>query len=231
MIEIILLEPEHEGNVGAVCRAMANFGFSKLVVVNPQCDLENDEFFKRAKHSKGMIDIKTRKKIPKYDLLIGTTAKINTDYNIKRLPVLSEGLAAKIIPLAKKNKVGLMFGREGIGLTNEEVEGCDFIVSINSSKGYSTLNLSHAVAIILYELHKNMKGKKLMDNIEIASEVDRKQLMKMMNSIVGKFSFGSDHKKDIQKKLWENIFNRALLTKREAHGIMGLLNKVKKKLI
>ena len=59
----------------------------------------------------------------------------------------------------------------------------------------------------------------------------RKQLIKMMNSIVNKFSFGSDHKKDIQKKLWENIFNRALLTKREAHGIMGLLNKIKKKLI
>jgi len=230
MIEVILLEPEHEGNVGAVCRAMANFGFTKLIVVNPQCDLENDEFYKRAKHSKGKIDIKIRKKFPKYDLLVGTTAKINTDYNIKRSPVLSEDLAMKIIPLAKKNKVGILFGREGIGLTNEEVEGCDFIVSINSSKKYSTLNLSHAVVIILYELHKNMKSAKLADNIEMASKVDMKHLLKLMNGVIGKFDFGSTHKNNIQKKIWKGAFSRAVLTKREAHGMMGLLNKLSKSL-
>jgi len=224
MIEIILLEPEHEGNVGAVARAMANFGFSKLVVVNPKCDLENDEFSKRAKHSKGKVSVSVRKKLPKYDLLVGTTAKINTDYNIKRSPILSDVLAGKIKGV--RGRIGVLFGREGIGLTNNEIKKCDFIVTINSSKEYSTLNLSHAVAIILYELHKGMKGKKIADKIELAGNAEKKQVQKMVNGV--KRQLGG--KKETQKKLWKNVFNKAMLSKREAFGIMGLLRKIKNNL-
>jgi tRNA/rRNA methyltransferase len=229
MIDIILIEPEHEGNVGAIARSMANFGFKNLIIINPKCDLNNDEFFKRAKHaqSKGDINIKIKKRIPKYDLLIGTTAKINTDYNLNRSPILSEKLAEKILPYSTKQKIALVFGRESIGLTNKEINKCDFICTINSSKQYSTLNLSHATTIMLYELHKSMNKEKIV-NIKLAENNEKKQIQKMINEIIKKCEI--KHKVNIQNKLWRNIFSKAILTKREAYGIMGLLNKIKNKL-
>jgi TrmH family RNA methyltransferase len=228
MIHIILLEPEHEGNVGAVCRAMANFDFSSLIIVNPKCDLENDEFYKRAKHSIGKIKIKIVKSMPKYDIIIGTTSKVSDDYNVSRCPLGAEKLAEKIKQLDKNNEIGLLFGREGIGLTNEEIAKCDFIACINSSKEYSALNLSHAVAIFLYEIHKTLGKGKIIDNIVLAGETERKQMNKMINKIIenSKFPFP---KGDIQKKIWKNVLNKATLTKREAFGMMGLFNKILKK--
>ncbi len=225
MIEIILLEPEHEGNVGAVCRAMANFGFSKLIVVNPQCDLENDEFYRRMKHAKGKVLVKVVKKIPKYDILVGTTAKINTDYNLERSPILAEQLAGKVFGVKGKVKVGLLFGREGIGLTNEEIGKCNLICTINSSKRYSTLNLSHAVTIILYELHKNMKTSKIADKIKPVDEKDGKRLISMMDKVIGAVGYKNE-KNETQKKIWRNVFKKSVLTRREAYGMMGLLSKI-----
>jgi tRNA/rRNA methyltransferase len=230
MIEVILLEPENEGNVGAVSRAMANFGFDKLIVVNPKCKLDSDEFFKRAKHSSGKVTVKAVKKIPKYDTIIGTTAKVNTDYNVERSPIFSYQLADKIMPYAEKSKIGLLFGREGIGLTNEEIHKCDYVVTINAAKEYGTLNLSHAVAIVLYELHKKIGKSKIADDIEPARDIDKNQVMKMINSLITKFDFKSPYKKELQRKMWRNIMNKSMMTKREAFGIMGLLSKLNKKL-
>jgi len=151
-----------------------------------------------------------------------TTAKINSGYNLKRSPVLSENLHKKI---SKKQKTGILFGREGDGLTNEEINSCNIITVINSSKSYSTLNLSHAVAIILYELHKNMKTKKIADNIQPASKKDVLQLNKM---VVKAINSKTTSKKDIQKQIWKNIINKASLTKREATGAMRLMREFSK---
>lgn len=229
-MDIILLEPEHEGNVGAVCRVMANFEFCKLTIVNPKCNLESDEFVRRAKHSKGKVKIRAVKKLPKYDLLIGTTSKIFTDYNIARSPINPEQLTDKIKQIKNKSgKIGLLFGREGIGLTNEEIKKCNLLVSINTSKKYPAMNLSHAIAVVLYELSKKSKNRKITDQIELAKGKELKQINKMMNNIINRSDFSTKEKKNIQKTIWKNMFNRALLSKREAFGVMGLLNKINKK--
>ena len=150
MISIILIEPKKSGNLGAVARAMANFGFDNLVLVNPKCKKTAKEAIKRAKHGLAVLKkAKVVKKIPKMDTLIATTAMLGTDYNIPRSPI-SPAQLSKIIP--SKGKVGIVFGREGPGLTNEEVLACDFVCTIPSSKKYPTLNLSHSVALVCYEL-------------------------------------------------------------------------------
>jgi tRNA/rRNA methyltransferase len=228
MIDIILLEPENEGNVGAVARVMANFGFKNLILISPKCVLSED-FSKRAKHakSKSMVKIKIVKKFPKYDLLIGTTSKINTDYNLTRTPIQSEDVADKILPYIKKHKVAILFGRESSGLTNQEIEKCDFICTINSSKLYPALNLSHSVAILLYELYKKYGVEKVIE-IEMANKKDLKRIQDTFNEIICVFDL--KHKEVIQKKIWRNIFSRAIPTKREAFGMLGLLNKIKQRI-
>jgi len=227
-MDIILLEPEHEGNVGAVCRAMANFNFQNLTIINPKCDLKSDDVYRRAKHSKKIVkSIKVLKKLPKYHTLIGTTSKLSNDYNVLRTPITPEQLAKKL-PRLKNKKVGIMFGREGIGLTNEEIKKCDLLMSINSAKKYSSLNLSHAVAIVLYELHKSSKDK-LLDNIESAGKSEIDQINKMNKKIITK-TFKSKERAVIQKQIWKNIFRRSTMSKREAFGVMGLLNRILKKI-
>ncbi|MFT4302987.1 MAG: RNA methyltransferase [Candidatus Woesearchaeota archaeon] len=220
MVDFVLLEAEHEGNVGAVSRVLANFGFNKLILVNPKCNLDS-EFYKRAKHSK--VVVKIVKKIPKYDLLIGTTAKVNTDYNLERLPLF----ANQLIDFPLPRKVAVLFGREGEGLHNDEISLCNLIVTINSSKEYSTLNLSHAVAIVAYELSKRSKNK-IGDKIQMASIDDKKYVLKLLFGMINKYEF-NQARKVRSKKIWTNVINKSIITKRECQGMMSLLRRIKDK--
>ena len=157
MISVAILEPKTPGNVGAVARVMKNFGFRELIVINPQCDILADEALARAKHAKDVLKkakiIKSLKSL-KYDYLIATTGKTGGSYNVTRLTVTPEQVSEEI---PRNAKTVLLFGREGIGMTNEEIEGCDIVVNIQTpgSSNYRTLNLSHAVAVVLYELSKH----------------------------------------------------------------------------
>lgn len=221
MVDIVLLNTESSGNIGAVCRVMANFGCTKLILVNPQCTLDA-EFKKYARHSKEKVRITTRKRMPKYDVCVGTTAAVSSDYNIRRTPVFPEQIAKKL----GKRKAAIVFGRESSGMTNEELDACNIVVTINTDIAYPSLNLSHAVAIILYELHKHTASKKIADNIEPAAPAELQQIDIYITKLIKQSKFQSTHKASIQKKMWQNIMQRALLTKREAHGIMGLLRKL-----
>ncbi|MCB9358949.1 hypothetical protein H6503_03395 [Candidatus Woesearchaeota archaeon] len=221
MIDFILVEPENSGNVGAVARALANFGFERLILVDPKCNLDL-EFRKRAKHSK--VKVLTRKSIGKYSMLIGTTARINTDYNLDRLPIFADKLSAMEFPA----KTAVVFGRESEGLTNEEINSCDVLVTINSSKDYSTLNLSHAVAIIAYELSKNEKNK-IGARINIAGSSDKKQVHKLIGSIISSVKVDRA-RRERYRKLWKNVINKAMITTRESQGMMGLLRNIEREL-
>ncbi len=227
MISIVLVEPEISGNIGAICRIMKNFGFDKLVIVNPKCDHLSTEVKNRAKHAQDILrKAKVVKRWPKFDYVVGTTAKLGSDYNVNRLPLLPEQLALKLSKLPKKTSIGLLFGREGIGLTNEEINKCDFIVTIPSSKKYPTLNLSHSVGILLYELFKISNLETKLDRINPAQDVDKKQILKMLNKILGRLEFSTKEKKQTQKLVWKRVINKAFLTKREAFVVMGLFRKL-----
>lgn len=229
MISIVLIGVENSGNLGAIARTMKNFDFNKLVLVNPKCKI-NTEAKNRAKHAQDILrKAKVVSQWPKFDYVIGTTAKLGSDYNVNRLPLLPEQLSKKLVKLPKKTSVGLIFGREGIGLTNEEIEKCDLIVTIPSSKKYPTLNLSHSVSIILYELFKVGGAKTKLDRINPAQLVDKKQILKMLNKVLGGIKFSTKEKKDTQKLVWKRIINKAFLTKREAFVVMGFLRKLMKK--
>ena len=156
MISIVLIEPETAGNIGFIARAMKNFGLKDLVLINPKCKLDEDAI-RFSKHSKNIIKkakIKNKSYLKTYDYLIGTTAKLGTGYNIPRTPLSPIQLAEKLSKI-KKSKIALLFGRESLGLTNKEIELCDFIVSIPTSPKYTTMNISHAASILFYEIFQH----------------------------------------------------------------------------
>ncbi len=223
MISIILLEPENPGNIGAVARVMKNFGFAKLILVNPKCEI-NEECHNRAKNAQEILnDAKILKELPEFETLIGTTSLMGTDYNVYRSPITPEQLTK----LDLKGNIGLLFGRESTGLSNEELKKCDFVMSIPSSKKYPALNLSHSVAIVLYELSKNKEN--ITSHIRAMTVEEKKQIDKNFNEILDKIKFATPEKKETQQMVWKKIFGKTFLSKREAYAVIGLLKKIKDK--
>ncbi|MBS3128267.1 RNA methyltransferase [Candidatus Woesearchaeota archaeon] len=229
MISLILVEPEGPENIGAVARVMKNFDVTELILVKPKCNHLSLEARKRAMKAHSVLEkAKIVKAIPKMHTLIATTAKGGNDFNVSRAPLSPEQLVEIIAH--KKINLGIVFGRESSGLTNEEIQQCDFCVTIPSSEKYQALNLSHAVSIVLYEIFKKNKKIKPHEKITIASEREKEQVIKLHAEVLNYFSFSSKPKKEIQQKVWKRVIGKSFLTKREAYTLMGFFKKVKQKI-
>jgi len=235
-ITIILIEPETPGNTGAILRSMKNFDFSSIILVNPKFDINDEELRNRAKWAKDLIKkikvmkydmniLKTLRK--KFDYLVATTAKTGSDYNILRTPISPEQFADKLSEIDKKTKIGIMIGREGPGLTNEEIKICDFTVTIPTSKKYGTMNVSHATTLILYEIFKKQNLDNITSHIAPISRLEKEQITKMINQKLDRMDFLTEGKRDTQKLLWQKILGKSLLSKREAYALMGFIKKIK----
>jgi TrmH family RNA methyltransferase len=223
---IVLIEPENPGNIGAIARVMKNFDFSNLVLVNPKCSITSSECIARAKHAKDVLDkTKSVKKMPKFDYVIATTSQLGTDYNIPRCPITPEQLAGKLSVL-KKSKIAILFGREGTGLSNEEILASDFVVTIPTSKKYPTMNLSHSVTIILYELHKKIGNERIGEHIAPIGEPEKKQIAKMFNEAINKMKFLTKENKETQRRVWKRVIAKSFMTRRESYAVMGFLRKI-----
>jgi len=173
-------------------------------------------------------NVRITKRIPfkSFDFIIGTTAKITTDYNIIRSPLTPKKAAEKIARI-KSKKMAILLGRESTGLTNKELEKCDFTITIPTSD-YKTLNVSHALAIILYEIFNyNFKG---YAKITPASIIEKEIIMKKMKKLLNDLDFKTSSRKKTQVLVWRRVLGKAELTKREAYAILGLISKIEEKI-
>ncbi|MEF8848647.1 MAG: TrmH family RNA methyltransferase, partial [Candidatus Thermoplasmatota archaeon] len=138
---VIVAEPKFGGNVGAIARVMANFGFKNLILFNP-CDLD-DECYSRAKHAFSLIDEAKifdsfEDAISDMDYLVATSSiSYSSDKKHLRNPIYLEDFSERLLEI--KGKIGLVFGREDYGLYNHEIAKCDVMVRIPSSEEYPTL--------------------------------------------------------------------------------------------
>ncbi|MBU2637710.1 MAG: TrmJ/YjtD family RNA methyltransferase [Nanoarchaeota archaeon] len=229
-ITIIAQEFKWEKNCGALARVLANFGFEKLAFISPKCDFKGKEAVMHAKHAKQLLlKAKTfssfNEALKSFDTVIATTAMTATDYNIPRSPVNPEQLSA-LIAKSKAN-TAIIIGREGEGMSNNEIKQCDFTVTIPTSKKYPTMNVSHAAAIILYELSKSMKTEKVGINIRQATGREKQVIMQLLDNALDKLDFSTEEKKDTQRQLWKRMVGKSMLTKREAYALCGFLKKIK----
>ena len=229
MITIVLIKPQNTNNIGFIARSMANFDLHKLIIVEPLCNHLANEAIKTSKHA---ISILKKAAVKKYDyfskikkdfdLVVGTTSVLGTDYNIPRTPLTPEEFVNKI----NNENIALIFGNEGTGLSNEEIKKCDFIVTIPSSKKYPALNISHAASILFYELYKVKGENKINKDISPITAKEKEIIMKKLNNILNKIEFSTKEKKETQIITWSRIFQKAMMSKRESFVIMGLLKKI-----
>ncbi|MFH1638040.1 MAG: TrmJ/YjtD family RNA methyltransferase [Candidatus Woesearchaeota archaeon] len=225
-VAVVLQEFTTPGNIGAVARAMKNFGFSNLILLNPKCNHLEEKAKGRAMHA---VDIlKKAKKIKKiedlkgFNYIIATSSKLGRDYNIPRLPLKPEEIPEKV-----NGKVAIIIGREGIGMKNSEIKKCDFLVAIPTSKKYPAMNVSHAATVLLYEISKASKREKITSHIKPASRQLRKALIRLADSAIARMEFSTEERKTTQKRLWRSLVGKCSLTRREAFAMCGFFRKIK----
>jgi len=152
-IYFVLVEPKEPGNIGASARAMKNMGFRNLCLVNPPPEMTDEgKWFARNAHDvldSAVVYRTVAEAVKDKPIVVGTTRRRGKRRGLI-MPV-REG-ASKLYTMAADSKIAILFGREARGLFNEEVEECGFMLTIPSSRMQPSLNLSHAVLIIVYEL-------------------------------------------------------------------------------
>lgn len=225
-IRVVLVEPEHEGNVGSIARLMKNFGLSQLWLVNPQITL-GSEAYARAVHASDLLDScsivqNLKQACQEIEWVIGTTAiSAIKQSNLRRTTITPEELAKQS---SFQNSLALLFGREGHGLYNKELDLCDVVVSIPSSSQYQTLNIASASAIIFYELWKerrNHEHKGASREIDVYTKL---RLLQYFTALVEKEGLPS-HRKRLATKAFRNIISRAFISQREAHLLLGVFRR------
>jgi len=222
---IVLVEPKYEGNVGAVARAMKNFGLTNLRIVGSNI---GEEAYKRAMHAKDVLEnagmVNTFEEgIKGLDYVAGTSGIVNLNEKKHiRNPLTLKEFAEKIYEI--DGKIGLVFGREDFGLLNHELEKCDIVVTIPCDETYPVMNLSHAAALFFYEIGT----KKLIEKPMESSGFEKEKLHEHFSKLLDKIDYPG-YKKLGTKILFRRIIGRAGLSKWEFHRLMGVFSRAIKR--
>jgi TrmH family RNA methyltransferase len=154
-ISVVVVEPRYQVNLGYIARVSANFSVRSLVLVNPRCRRLGKNAVKYSKHGLPMLRsarvCRSLKAAVSGTFSIGTTGIWRKGRNSLDGVFALDDMAA----LVRKNgirRVSIVLGRESTGLTIEELKGCSSIAYIPLEGSYPILNISHALAILLYEL-------------------------------------------------------------------------------
>jgi tRNA/rRNA methyltransferase len=227
---IVLVEPKGSLNIGSVCRAMFNFGLSELRLVNPAASHLNDEARRMAVRATPLLEnakiyTDLAQALSDCHFSMGTTRR----FGKYRKGFMHPDSAAKhILPLASQAKCALVFGREDHGLTTEELDLCQRLLTIPTHDDLPSLNLAQAVTICLYELHKaKTSSQKSTRTARKLADGDKLELMMQhMRRTLNDLNFLDPQNPDHVLRSFRHIFGRAELNEREVQIMHGLWSQI-----
>ncbi len=225
---IVLVEPQGPLNIGSVCRAMANFGFDKLRLVNPQTDHLGDEARRMAVKATPLLE-KAR--------LFPSLAEALADCHFamattRRLGKYRENLlhpeqaAQELLPLSVEGQVALVFGREDHGLFNEELELCQRLITIPTADDLPSMNLAQAVSLCLYEVHKAKRSGPGRSPKKLAPSDKMEAMFQHMRQCMVDIDYLNPQNPDHIVRTYRRIFGRAQLNEREVRILQGLWSRI-----
>ncbi len=225
---VILVGPENPGNVGFVARTLANFGVQELRLVGK--DHRQDQFAQMfSVHAHKILDEAgvfddLGSALADIDLAWAATARAGRNHSVTRALV---PLAELPNPNSLQGRISLVFGRESTGLFNDEMELCDLAFTIPASKDYPSLNLSHAVSVVLYHLFSKYAPEKPRQPSEAraATYKEREQVYKFFDEVVDQLSL-QEHRVPIAKQVFRNLLGRAYMTGREVATLTGVVRRI-----
>ena len=223
-IRVVMVGPLYSGNIGSVCRAMANMGLSDLAIVDPP-PLNMDEARMMACHAADILDGRSEFKtlaeaVSDCGAVMGATARMGLYRQHAKTP---REWAPKALEVAREGRVALVFGREDKGLSNEELALCTQIIQIPTTKEYPSLNVAQAVMVCCYEIfvaagvYEPPKEK----SAEASSDL-RERMFEMWRRTLLHIGFMEEDKADHMMYGLRRILSRGTLTVDDVRILMGI---------
>ncbi|NUF49984.1 tRNA (cytosine(32)/uridine(32)-2'-O)-methyltransferase TrmJ [Gilliamella sp. ESL0250] len=241
-VKIVLVETSHTGNMGSAARAMKTMGLTNLCLVNPVIKPDSQSISLAAGASdiikNAQIFSSLEQAIADCTLVIGTSARSRS---LQWPHLTPKTCGDKIIQEATNAsaQVALVFGRERVGLTNEELQKCHYHVGIPANPDYSSLNLAMSVQVLCYEIRMSMLN--LENNIseqtnanlsetEFPIDADIERFYQHLEQTLLHTGFiNANHPGQIMGRL-RRLFTRARIEQQELNILRGILTSIDKTL-
>ncbi|MBU2969934.1 MULTISPECIES: tRNA (cytosine(32)/uridine(32)-2'-O)-methyltransferase TrmJ [unclassified Pseudoalteromonas] len=237
-VRVVLVNTSHNGNVGSAARAMKTMGLSKLYLVDPVNEIDSHASALAA----GATDVlgnavvvdTLEEAIADCSLVIGTSARSRT---LSWPMVEPRECGEKMIEGAKSGPVALVFGRENSGLSNEELQLCNYHVCIPANPEYSSLNLAMAVQTLCYEVRMSYLASQEIDNpteavVEDESNYPSSKQMELfydhLETTLNDTGFIIKQHPGIVMTKLRRLFNRARPEEVELNILRGILSSIGK---
>jgi len=222
----ILCRPQLGENIGFAARALKNFNIPNLRIVNPRCSWPNQKALATAVGAKNILQSANIYKsmntsIGDLDIIFASTSRIR---KVNKKIISINTFTKKI---KKNKKIGIIFGSEASGLSNNEINCADYLVTIPTNKKFSSLNLSHSVILFCFELFKHFSTNKFnfpsnyKSTTATKSEVN-KFLSFIIKGLDNKGFLQPDHKRESMLRNIHNIFHRLNLSEQEIRILLGI---------
>ncbi len=232
-IKIVLCNTSHNGNIGSAARAMKTMGISNLVLVNPVA-LPDDHTIALACNAADVV--RNAKIVTSLDsALADTTLAIGmTSRKREYTPHLTtpKGIIPEIFTsITGGDKVAIIFGSERFGLSIEELEKCNRLVTIPGNPEYFSLNLAQAVQIMCYEIYSQHDSSvaHLEQTVGLGSFADNQGILNHLELILGNTDYKNKDPKRTRRRL-QNILHKASLAREDIDLLRGILKAVEAKL-
>ena len=231
-ISFILNRPQLSENIGACARAIKNFNFKKLILINPKPIFPNDKILATSVGAKDIIT-QSRKydsldeALGKIDIVIATSARFRNK-NIKHIDL------DDLKNINFKKKIGFLFGSEASGLSNDEISYANYTLQIPTNPDFKSLNLSHSLIIIAQYVASIVKLKtvpfKKSKKVKSASKKEIQSMLSLCVKNLDEINFFRPKEK--RQKMLENlrnIFYKMDLSDKETRILSGVFASLGKK--
>ena len=231
-ISFILHEPQLSENIGACARAIKNFDFNKLILVNPKPTFPNDKILATSvgakdiiKQSKNYDNLEDA--ISKIDIVIATSARFRNK-NVKHINL------DDLKKIDFKKKIGFLFGSEASGLSNNEISYANYTLQIPTNPDFRSLNLSHSLIIIAQYVAGLIKLKNIpFEKSKKIKSASRKEIQSMFSLCVKNLDeinfFRPKEKRPKMLENFRNIFYKMYLSDKETRILVGVFANLGKK--
>ena len=235
-VHFILVRPQIGENIGAVARAIKNFNITKLRIINPRSQWPNEKAFATSVGAKDILKTtkiysSLEKSVGDLNVVFATSSRIR---KMNKRIISINDLKKKI---NKKTKIGIVFGPESSGLSNNEISCADYLVKIPTNDKFNSLNLSHSAIIFCFELFNFFSRKqKTYKSSYKSSLATKSEINNFLNFIIKNLDkkgfLQPDHKRKSMIRNINNIFHRINLSDQEIRillGIFSTLNEINSK--
>ena len=230
-LKVILVEPSGPLNVGSIARLCSNFNVDQLRIVSPKCDiysletkkmaLKGIKFIKECTIHESLIDA-----ISDCDLVLATCGRIDQQNEYEQDSL--EDISKWIRNFNEVKNLAILFGREDRGLTNRELLMAHKVFTINTHESFPSLNLSHAVSIVLYEFSKITKADNILKkkDLDFATSKQIEDSFLEIEKLLLKTGYVLPHTLNAKISKFKKYIHRSETSKHELDMLRGIVHQI-----